>query len=33
MQHSKPKLESEAWAVARWGRFGDEGIEMILGGA
>jgi len=22
-QHSQTKLESEAWAVARWGRLGD----------
>jgi len=27
MQHSQAQLESEAQAVARWWRLGDEGIK------
>jgi len=28
MCSSQAQLESEAWAVARWRRLGDEGIEI-----
>jgi len=28
MHNSQAKLESEAWAVSRLGRLGDEGIKM-----
>jgi len=28
MMSSQAQLESEAWAVARWRRLGDEGIEI-----
>jgi len=28
VQHSQAKLESEAWAVARWGSLGDKGIKI-----